>query len=222
VEYLLGRPGINLDARAGRGDTAISIACGRGHLEVVKVLFGAGARIDPLTSGEIGALESAIVQGHLQAIKYLVEEAGADVQRAGFREYNALAEAASRGRANIVAYLLDRPGVDINAKTVGMTALDAACLNGCLETVKLLVAAGARVDPLPGDSIGALAATVSAGHLEVVKYLVEEAGADERLAVLHGITPLEVAARRGHDDLVEYLVNLPQHNFKVSALSVSV
>ena len=44
------------------------------------------------------------------------------------------------------------------------------------------------------------------GHLEMVRYLVEEAGADPRVQNAQGITPLSIAARYGRLEIVRYLV----------------
>jgi ankyrin repeat protein len=205
VAYLLGMPGIDIEAQTDKAARALDYACCNGHLEVVKLLVRAGAKVNAQASNKSppGALASAARGGHLHVVKYLVEEAGADERHAGSGGWTPLLWAAEKGHPDIVAYLLGRPGISIHAKTKkGSRALDLACRSGHLEVVKLLVGAGVRGESHLNE---ALAEAASEGHLPVVRYLVEEAGADERRADEDGMAPLMVAAEMGHDDVVAYL-----------------
>jgi ankyrin repeat protein len=209
VEYLLGRPGINIDAKAADGNTALYLACDNANFEVLQLLVAAGARVEPKASDEWGPLALAAFRGKIEVVKYLAEECGADEQRAGPDGRTPLILAAEENRADIVEYLLGRPGMDIQAKTaVGVTALDIACQNGHLETVKLLVGAGANLKPQANEVVGPVQIAIARGHLEVVKYLVE-CGADDRRVYPGRCTGLERAAREGHADVVEYLLGRP-------------
>jgi ankyrin repeat protein len=105
-----------------------------------------------------------------------------------------------------VEYLLCRRDTNIAAKgDDGHTAFELACFRGHLEVAKLLVAAGARVNPQHGKRWGPLGLAAFGGQLQVVKYLVEQAGADVRWAYPDGSTPLKMADFRGHADVAEYL-----------------
>jgi ankyrin repeat protein len=156
--------------------------------------------------------------GSLQVVKYLAEEAGADVQCTGPDGKTALMWAAAEGHVDVVDYLLCSQDIDIDAKTAKReTALDAACLKGRLEIARLLVAAGARVNSEAINEWGALVSAASGGHLQVVKYLVEEAGADVRWADCNGRTALNMAADKGHGDVAEYLYEaISRREFEVS------
>jgi ankyrin repeat protein len=211
VEYLLDRPGINLEAKTDKGLRPINFASESGHLEVVKRLVAAGAKIEPQASDETGALASAAMGGSVPMVKYLVEEAGADERRADSDGVTPLIAAVKNGRADVVAYLLGRPGADIEeAQTKqGITALDFAVNSGHLEVVKVLVAAGARLEPRAGEELGALASAITGGFLKVVKYLVEEAGADVTHVGPRGNTYLMGAAIDGRADILAYLLGRP-------------
>jgi ankyrin repeat protein len=210
VEYLLGRPRVDIEAKTTVGDTALDIACRNGHLEVVKLLVAAGARINPGATDVRGALASATLGGKLHVFKYLVEEAGADERWAGGGGMAPLIWAASIGQADIVKYLLGRQGINIDAKTdSGHSALSMACRSGHLKVVKLLVAAGARVESQAQDDPGALASAILGGKRDVVTYLMEEAGPDERHTGHDGVTPLMCAVEKGDPDIVKYLLGRP-------------
>jgi ankyrin repeat protein len=217
AKYLLGRPRVNVDAKTNTGQRAINCACHFGNLEVVKLLMAAGARVEWQASDETGALASAALGGHLQVVKYLVEECGADASRADPSGATPLTFAANQGHVEIVKYLLVRPGIIVNAKDEREMAIKCACRHGHLEVVKLLVAAGARVDCQPSDETGALASAVLGAHLHVVKYLVEECGADTNSADVEGWVPLMVAAQEGQPDMVEYLLGRPAINVDAKA-----
>lgn len=62
--------------------------------------------------------------------------------------------------------------------TTGRTLLHLAALNGSVEIVKDLVAADAVVNAVDSDGWSALFYAIRKGRVEVVRYLVTEAGAD--------------------------------------------
>jgi ankyrin repeat protein len=224
VEYLLGRPGVNIEAKNEDGERTIDIACRNNHLDVVKLLIAAGANIEPQGNDEQGALAAAAMWGHLQVVKYLVEETGADENRAGYKGWTPLMAAARRGQVDVMQYLLGRPSINIEAQSEGgERAIDIACCEGHVEVVKLLVAAGARVDPEDSDEgLGPLTSAVIADKLDVVKYLVEEAGADASRTGKNGVTPLTWARRTCHTDVANYLQTIEsQREHEVSVLQLA-
>jgi hypothetical protein len=85
----------------------------------------------------------------LRAVKYLVEELGADVNARDYNGYNALHHAAARGDNEMILYLVSK-GCDVTAVSrSGQTTADMA--NGPVqrvspfpETVALLVSLGAK------------------------------------------------------------------------------
>jgi ankyrin repeat protein len=213
VEYLLGRPGIDIEAKAADGQRAIKFACFKKHVGMVKLLVGAGAKVNAQPTDEGSPpLVSAVLGGDLQVVKYLVE-CGADVTyRCSYGDMP-LMLAAREGHIDVVEYLLGRPGVDIEAKNkYGERTIDIACRNDHLNVVKMLIAAGAKIEPQGNDEQGALAAAARWGNWQVVKYLVEEAGADVQRAGYEGRTPLIAAGDGGRADVMEYLLGRPNIN----------
>jgi len=119
-------------------------------------------------------------------VKFLVEEAGADVESkdnisaftSGGR--TPLSWAAGNGHLEVVALLVEEAGADVESKdNRGRTTLSWAAENGHLDVVKVLVReGGADVESRDEDGQTPLSFAAMNGHLDVVKSLVKEAGAD--------------------------------------------
>jgi uncharacterized protein len=152
--------------------------------------------------------------GDVDSARHLLA-AGADVNDALPDGTSALVLAAHSGNGAVGALLLDK-GADPNAAAVGYTALHAAVLRGDLDLVKALLGHGAnpraRITKgtpvrrlsqdfeLPKTLIGATPYLLAAKFLEVRMMLVlAAAGADPRLGMSSGTTPLMAAAGVGAD-----------------------
>ena len=140
------------------------------------------------------AFRWAARNGHLEVVKYLVEDCDADVHA---YDDHAVRWSAERGHLEIVKYLVEECGADVRNKDD--YALRWAALNGHLEVVKYLVSKGANVR-VWNDFALRLAAQY--GHLEVVKYLVEDHDANVHS---NDEEALRWAAENGHLDVVKYL-----------------
>ena len=98
--------------------------------------------------GYAGNSRRHVTDGWLPAVKFLVEELGADVNARDLNGYTPLHHAASRGDDELILYLVDR-GADVSAVSRrGQTTADMA--NGPVQrvqpfpdTVELLVGLGA-------------------------------------------------------------------------------
>ena len=98
--------------------------------------------------GFAGNSHRHVPDGWLPAVRYLVEEVGADVHARDQNGYNAVHHAASRGDNDLIRYLVDR-GVDVTqVSRMGQTTVDMA--NGPVqriqpfpETIALLESLGA-------------------------------------------------------------------------------
>jgi uncharacterized protein len=119
---------------------------------------------------------------------------------------NVLALSAARDSSSIVELLLGA-GADPNGRKTCQWPLDAASGRGNLESVRLLLAAGAEVDARDEDGATALGAAAAAGHLPVVEALLA-AGANARHKDKRGQTPLTYAADHQHEQVVERLLPL--------------
>ena len=237
--------GANVNAReAFENQTALMWAVARGHPEVVRVLIAHGADVDArsrvtrhvisrrlqseLKYGELGRsygtdaeetdiggftpLLFAARHGDIESARLLLA-AGARVNDVTPDGANVLVVATFSGHGALARFLLDQ-GANANAAAAGYAALHAAVLTGDLDVVTALLAHGARPDAqvtqatrvsrngqvlmlnelLLGATPFALAAKFT--EVEIMRTLAA-AGADARLPLKNGWTPLMLAAGAG-------------------------
>ena len=116
--------------------------------------------------------------------------------------------------------LLIAQGADVNKKgNRGTTALHLAAFKGHSDTVTRLLDHGADISAEETKTHDtALHRAAQWGHLKVVKLLVDR-GADVNAQNRRDETPLFLAARSGHDEVVNYLLQqegriIPPHRSK--------
>ena len=81
-----------------------------------------------------------------------------------------------------------------------------ALKSGDLPRLKDLVASGqVPVHGVEGTDSPLHLATLH-GHLDIARYLIEEAGVDPRLRNARGMSSLDLAACNGHLEIVRYLI----------------
>lgn len=99
-------------------------------------------------------LLQATSSGDVTQMRYLVEEAKANVDAQSARGRTALMAAADRGDIDAVRYLVEEARADVNLRAVGgATALDAAVSRGRLDIVRVLVEQG-KCDPRVESTLG--------------------------------------------------------------------
>ncbi|CAK9064532.1 unnamed protein product [Durusdinium trenchii] len=194
------------------GYTGLHGAAAAGHVDVVGILLEAGASCDRATSYEgyhkgITPLHCAAAHDHLQVVRLLLQ-AAASSNTADAEGIPALYLAAKIGDLELVRLLLEAGASCNQACSHGGTALHEAAVNRHLEMVHLLLQAGATcdhawvVDPVAGWT--SLHWAARCGYLDVVQLLVEF-GATRDARTRDGETPVELAAKHGFQDVVDFL-----------------
>lgn len=183
----------NTPLEHGEFGSALAAAARSGELESAKYLIDHGAQVNAqLEHGDYGSALAAAVSGLDLECTQLLVECGAEVNAP--LEYSiygsALAAAAYRGALGCVTCLVEH-GAEVNAHLehgAFGNALIAAVYMNELACVKFLVEHGAEVNAYVefGDYGSALAAALFAwfGGLKMIKYLIEEVGADTNVLSL--------------------------------------
>jgi uncharacterized protein len=174
VERLL-REGASVDARDGRGRTALLLATRGNHVVVARALIAAGADVNAKDAIHDSPFLYAGAEGRTEILK-LTLAAGADLRSTNRYGGTALIPACHHGHVETVKVLLGT-AIDIDhINNLGWTAL--------LEAVIL------------GDG--------GPTYVEIVRLLLA-ARANVNIADREGVTPLAHARRRGYDAIARLL-----------------
>jgi ankyrin repeat protein len=173
------------------GDTALMIAARTGKVDAVKVLLDNGAEVNAKeTWGDTTALMWAVWQKYPAVVKLLIER-GADVNA----KTKFVPSASGRGFEGTtpVAAKANQPPEEHSSGL--LTPLMFAAREGDLESVRLLVAAGADVNAIGGDGKDVLGLAVFSGSYDIASFLIDS-HAKVNQADAQRFTPLFWAVER--------------------------
>lgn len=193
------RAGADVKAANRYGVTALSLACMNGDAPVVEKLLKAGA--DANAGGPDGEtpLMTVAHSGAVDAAKVLLAHGAKVDSREAWHGETALMWAAAQSHPDMIKVLL-AAGADINAMSTvvhwerqvtaeprdkwlppgGFTPLMFAAREGCVECVKVLADAGAKLNLADPDGITPMVDAIINGHYDVAAALLDK-GADPNL-----------------------------------------
>ncbi|KAK1150074.1 hypothetical protein AOXY_G34597 [Acipenser oxyrinchus oxyrinchus] len=87
-----------------------------------------------------------------------------------------------------------------------------AAYRGDVRSLRRYLLSGADVNSVDYDGRSALHVAASEGHLEVIKFLIENAGADHMATDRWGNTPLQESLRYKHIHAVQLLRRYKDHH----------
>lgn len=183
-------------------ESALTLACYKGHLEMVKFLLSAGADQEHKTDEMHTALMEASMDGHVEVAKLLLDS-GAQVNMPAESFESPLTLAACGGHTDLAMVLIERGANLEEVNDEGYTPLMEAAREGHEEMVALLLSYGAKINAQTEETQEtALTLSCCGGFLNVANFLIT-AGADLELGCS---TPLMEASQEGHLQLVEFLL----------------
>ncbi|XP_033224897.1 ankyrin repeat domain-containing protein 17-like isoform X3 [Belonocnema kinseyi] len=184
-------------------ESALTLACYKGHLDMVRFLLEAGADQEHKTDEMHTALMEASMDGHVEVARLLLDS-GAQVNMPTDSFESPLTLAACGGHVDLAMLLIERGANIEEVNDEGYTPLMEAAREGHEEMVALLLSQGRALINTQTEETQETALTLACcgGFLEVADFLIK-AGADIELGAS---TPLMEAAQEGHIDLVRYLL----------------
>ncbi|XP_030756084.1 ankyrin repeat domain-containing protein 17 isoform X3 [Sitophilus oryzae] len=205
VHLLLGQ-GANINAQTDETqETALTLACCGGFMEVADILIKGGADI------ELGAstpLMEAAQEGHIDLVRFLLEY-GANVNAVTQTNDTALTYACENGHTDVSELLLQYGGDLEHESEGGRTPLMKACRAGHLCTAEFLIKKGANVrKQTTNNDHTPLSLACAGGHLAVVELLLKS-NADPNHKLKDNSTMLIEAAKGGHTNVVQLLLDYP-------------
>ena len=203
------------------GLTALMNAAENGSVEVLKELIKASNDekfVDTMSTTGFNALIIASAHGHSDAVKYLINEANANVNLVHDNKVTSLMYAAASGKVDTMKVLLEDGKVDVNGlHTNGGSALIEACTAGASEAITFLVENGAKYDIIDNDGVTPLMAIAAQGDLAGVNTILDalkkDMNADQlkthiNLFSFSGGSSVMFAAAGGHFEAMKALIDL--------------
>ncbi len=157
-----------------------------------------------------GPLQDAAEDGDIDRVRELLS-GSMSVDDRGDSGSTPLHLAAGQGHLNVVTYLVTE-GADLHARThyyplPGLTVVHLAARENHLPVLSYLLEQGAEVNPDNSPSGNTpLHLAAEKGYLGIVKHLVQR-GADFNLTNNNNRTPLDLARREGHREVIQFLEN---------------
>ena len=204
VEFLLQLETVNIDHTNEGGETALMLACERGHEDIVHSLLSAGANVNIQDNEGWTALMRASKHNHISIICMLLQ-ANANPHLKTSGGTNALMIASYHGNYEFFDLLISK-GVDYKyQREDGGTAFMLACQNGHTQIVELLLKK--QVDPNVQEKYGwnAFMLACDNGHTQIVELLLKEQ-IDPDVQEKDGWNAFMLACDNGHTQIVELLL----------------
>jgi ankyrin repeat protein len=196
---ILLRRGATVDYRDRDGRDALSFAAQGGSAAVCRLLLQNGCQIDSKDNENRTALRCATEAGSTEVVSLLTDHT-AITNQAGYR-MTPLHAAAEAGCEPLISFLVAR-GADVNSiPSADSSPLSEVVKLKLLGSVRLLLAAGAKVDvhAFPMDPLTQACKT---GPKRLVSLLLA-AGGNVRHMNYRMVPPLAYVARNGWKDLVQ-------------------
>ncbi|CAG9773085.1 unnamed protein product [Ceutorhynchus assimilis] len=198
---LMHGAGINTHSNEFK-ESALTLACYKGHLDMVRFLLEAGADQEHKTDEMHTALMEASMDGHVEVARLLLDS-GAQVNMPTDSFESPLTLAACGGHVDLAMLLIERGANIEEVNDEGYTPLMEAAREGHEEMVHLLLGQGANINAQTDETQEtALTLACCGGFTEVADILLK-GGADIELGAS---TPLMEASQEGHLELVRFLL----------------
>ncbi len=200
----------DVNAAGALEETALFKAAHQGHVDAVSILLENGADLHARDSQGNTPLLHAAARGHTQVLELLLDR-GADVNAKNHQDWNALMQACMGGYLKTAKLLVTRKGeVNLSGKEAGATPLMLACWKDSVQLVDLLLQSGADVHWKDIEGRTTFERVIQSTlqypvPIQIVKSLLD-AGAGFETRLLHGCTPLSIAAIKGDPAVLQLLL----------------
>ena len=197
-----------VDAKGQDGYTALQYSCRYGHVDIVRTLVNHKANVNARTDNGDTPLTLAAKYKHDNVVNALLSDSQCLVDAKGQDGYTALHYSCRHGHVDRVRTLVNHKA-NVYAKTdSGDTPLTLAAINKHDNVVHALSVYNCEVYAKDKDAYTSLLfLSCERGYVGIVKTLVTEHKADVNATTDSGDTPLTLAAKNKHDNVVHALLS---------------
>ena len=204
VHALLSDSQCPVDAKGRNGYTALQYSCRYGHVDIVRTLVKHKANVNATTDSGDTPLTLAVKHKHDNVIHALLSDSQCAKGQDGYTAFHYLCR---YGHVDIVRTLVNYKA-NVNDRTdSGDTPLTLAAKHGHDNVVHVLLSDfQCSVDAKGQDGYTALHYSCRYGHVDIVRTLVKHK-ANVNAKTGSGDTPLTLAARHKHDNVIHALLS---------------
>lgn len=198
-----------LERKTQSDDTALHLACWKGHAAIVKSLCEAGHLVDPRDNEGLAPLHLAIRRGHGDIVDILIKHK-ANLTPASTSEQSPLMFAIASGQLAI-AKRLAREGANIKQTWTDdkFTLVHVAAMAGQRDCLDWLLSLGEPVDVRNERQETALHLACRSGSVDCAKLLLSRHADPNATDVFYDL-PLNAAIASGKLDVVKILIAHPR------------
>ncbi|GAA52937.1 ankyrin repeat domain-containing protein 17, partial [Clonorchis sinensis] len=189
-------------------ETALTLACHGGHVELVRLLLERGADREHRDKKSYTPLHTAVYANQRAVVAVLLDY-GADIEAQVDRTKDtALSIACSHGALEIVEELLNRGANKEHRNISDYTPLSLAASGGHVEVIQLLLRHGAEINSRTGSKLGISPLMLASmnGHTSAVSLLLEHGSDINAHIETNRNTALTLACFQGRSAVVSLLV----------------
>ncbi|XP_052105520.1 uncharacterized protein LOC127738354 [Mytilus californianus] len=155
-------------------------------------------------------IHAAAYEGNVERLEALINT-GVNINFQAIRhkyKVTPLMIAASRGLLEVVRLLIQKGAEIDKLDNFKRPALMYAVFSGSLPVVYYLILHGSDVNHVDSSGYAPIHYTAISGHLQILKLLFHEGGANKTIPSQNNMgSPLMIARMRGHQDIVDFLMN---------------
>lgn len=194
-----------LESQNEFGLTPLNQAAFSGDTEIFRYLLVQGADITTSDNDASNLLHNACAGGHMEIIKFLIEEKNFDINAADNNGTTALHFALGRRFPEIARYLINK-GADLDAvSNAGSSAIHNAVSSDDIEIVRLLAEKGCELNIANDYGVYPIHYAAYRGNIPMIELLIEK-GADIHLLTDSNENPLIWAIVGRRFEAADFLV----------------
>lgn len=195
--------------------TPVLAAAERGNAAALELLLQHGAAHNIPDSYGNTALSEAAGNGHEKVVTILLKQAGTEIDKANNDLCTPLYRAVANGHKSVVQLLI-KSGSDVDkASRSGRSPALLACWSGQAECLEILMTNKANINKTDNDKWSCLFSACANNHLSCLDLLLKNRQLGDINGSVHinnkGQTPLYIAAKHGHLEVMTRLLDRGMH-----------